>query len=61
MNKLLALTLASVLVLAGCGKVDRITAAVTGSAEVCVDHVKYIQFTSGASVKYTTEGKIQTC
>lgn len=47
--------------LAGCGKFDRATAAWTGNAETCVDGVMYIQFTSGASVKYLPNGQIATC
>ena len=39
--------------LPGCGKLDRLYAAYTGQAsESCVDGVVYLQFTSGASVKY---------
>lgn len=45
----------------GCGVVDRWSAAASGSSTLCVDHVNYIQFTSGASVKYTSDGKISTC
>lgn len=47
--------------LAACGKVDRQVAYITGSSESCIDGVKYIQFPSGASVKYTREGRIATC
>jgi len=44
-----------------CGKVERITASWTGHSEMCISGVKYIQFTSGASVKYLPDGKIATC
>ena len=47
--------------LAGCGKFDRGVAKITGSAQVCVDGVLYLQFTSGASVKYNRDGTIATC
>lgn len=49
------------LAVAGCGKLDRHVANVLGSSESCIDGVKYIQFPSGASVKYTREGRIATC
>ena len=48
--------------LTGCGWLDRLAATVAGDAtEICVDGVAYLQFTSGASVKYTREGKVATC
>lgn len=48
--------------LTGCGMYDRIAAKVTGDgSETCHDHVVYLQFTSGASVKYLPDGKIATC
>lgn len=47
--------------LTGCGCVDRATATATGYARVCVDGVEYIQFTSGATVAYTPDGKVKTC
>jgi hypothetical protein len=53
--------LAVVLTLAGCGKFDRGVAKITGSAQQCVDGVLYLQFTSGASVKYNRDGTIATC
>ena len=49
------------LVIASCGNFDRHVANITGSSESCIDGVKYIQFPSGASVKYTRDGKIATC
>lgn len=56
------LMLAAVLSLAGCGAADRIGAAITGGgSETCVGGVKYLQFASGVTVKYTPEGKIATC
>jgi hypothetical protein len=58
-STLLALTVA--LSLSGCGKFDRGLAKITGSAEVCVDGVLYLQFTSGATVKYNRDGTIATC
>jgi hypothetical protein len=48
--------------LTGCGWFDRKVAALTGGAtKTCVDGVEYLQFTSGASVAYTREGKVKTC
>ena len=48
--------------LTGCGWFDRKVAAFTGGAtKTCVDGVEYLQFTSGASVGYTREGKVKTC
>lgn len=49
------------LLLAGCGKVNRIIAHTVGYATVCVDGVEYLQFPSGASVKYGPDGKIVLC
>lgn len=59
MTRLFLLALA--VTLSGCGKFDRGVAKITGSAEVCVDGVRYLQFTSGASVKYNRDGTIATC
>lgn len=59
MTKLVLLALA--LTLAGCGKFDRGVAKITGNAQQCVDGVLYLQFTSGASVKYNRDGTIATC
>lgn len=55
------LMLVAVLSLAGCGAFDRSVAAWTGKAESCIDGVKYLQFASGVTVKYTPEGKVATC
>ncbi len=49
------------LILTGCGWADRVTATATGFSKVCVEGVEYIQFTSGASVAYTQDGKVKTC
>lgn len=51
-----------ILQLTGCGKIDREIASLTGGAsKTCVNGVEYLQFTSGASVAYTTEGKVKLC
>jgi len=50
-----------VLSLTGCVIVERATARITGSSKMCVEGVSYIQFTSGASVQYGTDGKIVLC
>lgn len=48
--------------LTGCGAIDRGMSKITGNAsEVCHDDVIYLQFTSGATVKYLSNGKIATC
>jgi hypothetical protein len=58
----LVLAVLAITLLAGCGRFDRFTAAVTGNAsEECVDGVTYLQFTSGSSVKYTPDGHVATC
>lgn len=50
------------LVAAGCGRLDRKIAGLTGKgAEVCVDGVLYLQFTSGVTVKYKPDGTVATC
>ena len=51
----------SILSLAACGQLGRNVANVTGHSESCIDGVKYVQFSSGASVKYNKDGSIQTC
>ena len=59
-NKLLILIF--VVLLVGCGKVDREISAWTGKGSVvCVDGVKYLQFTSGVTVAYNKDGTIATC
>lgn len=45
----------------GCGTINRFSAKITGSTEECVDRVIYLQFPSGASVKYKPDGSIATC
>lgn len=48
--------------LAGCGRVDRWTAGMTGKgSEVCHRGVTYVQFTSGATVAVDREGKPIPC
>lgn len=60
-NKVAIILLVSMLI-TGCGRFDRWVAGVTGSAShECVDGVEYLQFTSGASVAYKTDGTIKTC
>lgn len=57
--KLAALTVvmaAGLFLLAGCGKFERAAAGLTGGGvETCHDGVSYVQFTSGASVKYNRQ------
>lgn len=48
--------------LSGCGAFERFTSYVTGGGtETCVDGVLYLQFTSGASVKYKQDGSVVNC
>ena len=51
------------LTLTGCGKLDRWWASQTGDAStICKDGIYYLQFTSGASVKYDKVTKLpQEC
>lgn len=49
------------LMFVGCGRYERKVADLTGHSEMCIDGVKYIQFISGATVKYTKDGRIATC
>ena len=51
----------AVISLSACGKVDRLDAAITGYAKVCIDHVTYLQFTSGAAVQVDQTGKPMVC
>lgn len=56
------ITVVLALSLTGCGWFDRyVTANVTGNAQSCIDGVMYIQFPSGATVKYKPDGKVWTC
>lgn len=43
------------------GQFKRGLAKYTGYSTICVDGVKYIQFVSGASVKYNGDGSIEKC
>jgi uncharacterized protein YceK len=45
----------------GCGQIDRMAAAATGYSTICVEGVKYIQFTSGATAMYDRTGRIVLC
>jgi hypothetical protein len=60
MYKFMFIVLFGVLV-SSCGWVERKMATYTGHSSICVEGVKYIQFTSGASVAYNQDGTIQTC
>lgn len=60
MKTLFIFTLA--LCLTGCGWFDRKKAEFTGEAtKTCLDGVLYLQFTSGATVAYTPDGKVKQC
>lgn len=60
MKKIIA-TLPLIVLLTACGQVDRSIAGLTGSSVSCVGGVEYIQFTSGATVKYKQDGTVSTC
>jgi hypothetical protein len=47
--------------LAGCGRIDKIEAVITGYAKNCIGGVLYYQFTSGAAPAYTIDGKLVAC
>lgn len=55
------LILCAAMLLTGCGLFDRVAATATGYARVCVDGVEYLQFTSGATVAYTRDGRVKSC
>ncbi len=58
----LILLLILAVVLSGCGRFDRFVVSLTGDAvETCHDGVTYLQFTSGATVKYNTDGTVAKC
>jgi hypothetical protein len=48
--------------LSGCGMGERLVSYVVGGGfKDCEDGVVYLQFTSGATVAYNTDGSIKTC
>lgn len=53
--------LLSVFTLSGCGQIGKINAKLTGYDKSCIDGVVYLQFASGATVAYNTDGTIKTC
>ena len=55
------LILLTATMLTGCGWFDRLAAAATGYSRQCIDGVEYLQFTSGATVAYTIDGKVKVC
>jgi len=60
MLKSLTILLAAV-TLAGCGKVGRVEANLTGYSESCIAGVAYLQFSSGVTVAYLPDGKVKNC
>lgn len=50
-----------VIMFSGCGAFNKIGAHLGEYTEVCVDEVVYLQFPSGATVKYNKDGSIKTC
>ena len=57
-KKILILMIWITFFISGCGSINRSLAEYTGSKEVIVDGVHYLQFPSGVTVKYDREGKI---
>lgn len=47
--------------LTGCGWFDRKVAVFTGHSVACIEGVKYLEFSSGASVAYDRDGKVKQC
>ncbi len=50
----------SLLVVTGCGNLKRMEARITGYSEIIIDGVVYLQFPSGVTPKYNSDGKIVT-
>jgi len=55
------LLIGCVFTLSGCGWFDRELAKLSGYSTVCVKGVEYIQFTSGATPMYRSDGTLVTC
>lgn len=55
------IAIAALISLSACGGMDRTIAHYTGYSKICVDHVQYLQFTSGAAVQVDSTGKPVTC
>jgi len=53
--------LVSGLILSGCGAVNKVQANVTGSSQSCIEGVKYVQMSRGASVMYNQDGSVKNC
>ena len=53
MNKFMIIfAFVSACTLSGCGRYNRDSAYITGSTSMCIDGITYLQFPTGASVKY---------
>jgi hypothetical protein len=62
MKKLaIALALGLCFMLGACGGLSRLEAHYTGYSSICVDHVNYLQFTSGATVQVDKSGMPVSC
>ena len=55
------LLLGIILLLVSCGTFERQMAKFSGYSKICVDHVTYLQFTSGATVQVDINGKPIKC
>lgn len=49
------------LAMSGCGNLNKMAAGFTGYQETCVDGVAYLQFPSGATAKYSIDGRLVAC
>lgn len=56
--KLLSVLVVS-LMLVSCGRADKIVANFTGYSTNCVEGVKYIQFSTGATVMYNQDNTVK--
>lgn len=57
----IAVAVVLALAVTGCGDLSRSQAQLVGVSETCIDGVTYLQFPSGASVKYDADGHVVAC
>lgn len=62
MNKLIIISLmASLLTACTSGQRTKLATEYLGHSKICVGHVDYLVFKTGASVEYKPNGKIEIC
>lgn len=59
--KIFYVIVAACIFLMSCGTINREIAKIVNVAEICHAGVLYLQFASGSSVAYMTDGKIKLC